>query len=70
MKRLKQLFDQFTLLYQVEAASIEVLDDHDDRIAALENKRLQDSAKFNSLDKRYSELLMYIKEINRKLNSK
>lgn len=70
MKKLKQLLDQITLMFQFESETVSVLDDHDDRISSLENKKLQDSAKFNSLEKRYSELLMYIKEINRKLNSK
>lgn len=70
MKRLKQLLDQLTLYYHLECAIAEELDVLDQRIAALESKSVGSAAKIASLDKRYSEILMHIKEINRKTNLK
>lgn len=70
MKRLKQLLDQLTLLYQIEVASADVLDNHDLKIQELEAKLVAANSKAASLEKRYSELLMIMKEIRRKLDSR
>lgn len=67
MKRLKQLLDQLTLLYQIEVASADVLDNHDLKIQELEAKLVAANSKITSLEKRYSELLMIVRDFNRKL---
>lgn len=68
MKRLRELLEQLTLHFQVEIAIADVLDSCETRIKALEDDRLKYKIKFESLEKRYSELLLIHKEINKKLN--
>lgn len=68
MKRLRELLEQLTLHFQVEIAIADLLEDHESRIKKREEMQLKNDVKFNSLEKRYSELLMVVKEINRKLD--
>lgn len=68
MKRLRELLEQLTLHFQVEIAIADVLEDNEKKIRELEDDRLKYKIKFESLEKRYSELLMVLKDINKKLN--
>lgn len=68
MKRLRELLEQLTLHFQVEIAIADLLEDHGSRIKKSEDMQLKNDVKFSSLEKRYSELLMLVKEINRKLD--
>lgn len=68
MKRLRELLEQLTLHFQVEIAIADVLEENEKKIRELEDDRLKYKIKFESLEKRYSELLMVLKDINKKLN--
>lgn len=68
MKRLRELLEQLTLHFQVEIAIADLLEDQDTRIKRMEDYKLKYDTKIGSLEKRYSEMLMVIKEINRKLD--
>lgn len=68
MKRLRELLEQLTLHFQVEIAIADVLEDYEKRIKALEDDRLKYKVKFESLEKRYSEMLMVLKDINKKID--
>lgn len=67
MKRLRELLEQLTLHFQVEIAIADVLDEYEKRIKELENDRLKYKVKFESLEKRYSEILMIAKQFNKNL---
>lgn len=67
MKRLRELLEQLTLHFQVEIAIADVLDEQEKRIKELENDRLKYKVKFESLEKRYSEILMISKQFNKNL---
>lgn len=67
MKRLRELLEQLTLHFQVEIAIADILEDQDKRIRALEQQKLKFDTKIGSLEARYSEMLMVIKDINKKL---
>lgn len=67
MKRLRELLEQLTLHFQVEIAIADLLDEQDKKIKSLEDDRLKYKIKFDSLEKRYSEILMLFKEVNKKL---
>lgn len=67
MKRLRELLEQLTLHFQVEIAIADVLDEQEKRIKELENDRLKYKVKFESLEKRYSEILMIAKQFNKNL---
>lgn len=67
MKRLRELLEQLTLHFQVEIAIADLLDEQEKKIKALEDDRLKYKIKFESLEKRYSEILMLFKEVNKKL---
>lgn len=69
MKRLRELLEQLTLHFQVEIAIADLLEDHETRIKKREDMQLKYDTKFNSLEKRYSEMLMVLKEINKKLGT-
>ena len=68
MKRLRELLEQLTLHFQVEIAIADLLEDQDTRIKRMEDYKLKNDTKIGSLEKRYSEMLMVIKDINRKLD--
>lgn len=68
MKRLRELLEQLTLHFQVEIAIADILEDLGSRLKKQEDRNLRDDVKFNSLEKRYSEILMVVKEINRKID--
>lgn len=69
MKRLRELLEQLTLHFQVEIAIADLLDDQEKRIKSLEDDRLKYKVKFESLESRYSELLLVNREINKKINN-
>lgn len=67
MKRLRELLEQLTLHFQVEIAIADVLESNEKEIKKLQEENLKYKVKFDSLEKRYSDLLLVIKEINKKL---
>lgn len=67
MDRLRELLQQLTLHFQVEIAMADVIEEQNKRIKKLEDEKLKVDTRLLSLDKRYSELLMVLKDINKKL---
>lgn len=67
MQRLRELLEQLTLHFQVEIAIADLIDAQDKRIKSLEDDKLKYKVKFESLEKRYSEILMVLKDINKKI---
>lgn len=67
MKRLREFLEQLQLHFQVEIAIADVLDTHDKRLDDIDKYKLKTDTRLTSLDKRYSELLMVLRDINRKL---
>lgn len=67
MQRLRELLEQLTLHFQVEIAIADLIDAQEKRIKSLEDDRLKYKVKFESLEKRYSEILMVLKDINKKI---
>lgn len=69
MKRLRELLEQLTLHFQVEIAIADLLEEQEKKIRYLEDIKLKNDTKIASLEKRYSEILMLFKEVNKKLNN-
>lgn len=70
MQRLKELLEQLKLHFQVEIAMADILDEHDVRLKKLEDYRLKNDTQVSVLRKQYSECLMVLKDINRKLDGR
>ena len=70
MDRLRELLEQLQLHFQVEMAMADVLDDHGDRIKALEEYKLKNDTAVSVVKRQYSELLLIVKEINKKISVK
>lgn len=69
MRRLRELLEQLTLHFQVEIAIADLLEEQEKKIRYLEDIKLKNDTKIASLEKRYSEILMLFKEVNKKLNN-
>lgn len=67
MNRLRELLEQLTLHFQVEIAISDLLEDHAKQLRTLEQQKLKFDTKIGSLEARYSEMLMVLKDINKKL---
>lgn len=61
--------EQLQLHFQVEIAIADELDSQEKRIKKIEDHDLKADTRLTSLEKRYSEVLMVLKDINRKLDS-
>lgn len=70
MERLKELLEQLKLHFQVEIAMADILDDYGKRLDKLEGYKLQNETQHNVMKKQYSECLMVLKDINRKLDGR
>ena len=70
MERIKELLEQLKLHFQVEIAFSDVLDQHEEKFKKSDNEFLKVNTRLTSLDKRYAELLMVLKDINKKLGEK
>lgn len=70
MQRLQELLEQLKLHFQVEIAMADILDEHDKRLAKLEGYKLQNDTQHGVMKKQYSECLMVLKDINRKLDGR
>lgn len=67
MQRLRELLEQLKLHFQVEIAIADILDDYGKRLDKLEGYKLQNETQHGVMKKQYSECLMVLKDINRKL---
>lgn len=68
MDRLKELLEQLKLHFQVEIAMADILEEYGKRLDKLEDFKLKNDTQHNVMKKQYSECLMVLKDINRKLD--
>lgn len=70
MDNIKNLLEEIGLRMRLQVAFCDKFDEQDKRLYALEeNRKLKDRA-ITSLETRYSEMLMILKDINKKLENR
>lgn len=70
MEQIKKVIDDMGIRFRLDLAYCNKFEEQDKRLYALEENRKLKDASIKQLESRYSEMLMVLKDINRKLSGR